>query len=108
MPNIGRSELPLRETPDGNGPAAGGELLQEGSPGADLAAAGSPVGLRPAGMVWVRGHEIPAEDGVLEPELGEDAVDDRRAHLGGPRTGQLTLGGERNAADPRSTVAGRL
>ena len=42
---------------------------------------------------------------VLEPELGEDAVDDRRAGLGRAGAGQLALGRERDPGDSRAAIA---
>ena len=42
------------------------------------------------------------------PELGEDAVDDRRRGLGRTGAGQLSFGGERDARDPCAAVTGRL
>ena len=42
---------------------------------------------------------------LLEPELGQDAVDDRRRRLRGAVAGQLPLGRERQAGDARAAVA---
>src|SRR5262249_5065339 len=58
-----------------------------------------------AGMGW---NGVPAECLVLEAELCEDGTDDRRRRLGRAGARQLTLRGERDAADPRTAVAGRL
>ena len=33
--------------------------------------------------------DVPEQDVLLEPELGQNAVDDRRAGLGGPAAGEL-------------------
>ena len=51
-------------------------------------------------------HDVPEQDVVLDPELGQHAVDDRGARLGRPGAGQLPLGGERDPADARTAVAG--
>ena len=53
-------------------------------------------------------HDVPEQHLLVELELGEDAVDDRRRRLGRPGAGELTLGGERDAGDSRAAVAGGL
>ena len=52
--------------------------------------------------------EVPEQDGASRPELGEHAVDDRRARLGGPVPRELPLGREGDAADSRAAIAGGL
>jgi len=39
----------------------------------------------------MRRDDVPEQDALLEPKLGEDAVDDRRARLGRAAPGQLPL-----------------
>ena len=56
---------------------------------------GAAVRRRRAGM---RRHDVPEQHVVVEPELGEHAVDDRRRRLGRPAARELALGGERDAA----------
>ena len=60
------------------------------------------------GAVRMRRHEVPEQHVVGDPELGERAVHDRRAELGGAGAGQLPFGGERDPRDPRAVVARRL
>ena len=69
----------------------------------DLAGFRRSVGPRRAGM---RRDDVPEQDALLEPELGEDAVDDRRARFRGPVSRQLALRGERDPGDPCAAVAG--
>src|SRR6185437_8971688 len=52
--------------------------------------------------------DVPQQHLVLDPELGEDAVDDRRARLGRPLPRELALGGEGEAADTRAAIARSL
>jgi len=56
----------------------------------------------------VRRYDIPEQDVVLEPELGEHAMDDRRRRLGWAGARELTLGRERQPADARPAIACRL
>src|SRR5581483_8624131 len=53
-------------------------------------------------------HDVPEQHVLLDAELREHAVDDRRRRLRRAVAGQLPLGGERDAADARAAVAGRL
>src|SRR3954447_14595127 len=56
----------------------------------------------------MRRDDVPQEHLVLNPQLGEHAVDDRRRRLRRARARELPLGRERNAAHAGATVAGRL
>ena len=78
---------------------------RNGSDCVDLGAGRLPVRLRRARM---RRDEVPEQDVVLEPELRERPLHDRRGRLRRPAAGQLALGGERNPRDARAAVAGRL
>ena len=53
-------------------------------------------------------HDVPEEDVLGQPELGEHAVDDGRGSLARRRARELALGGERDAAHARAAVAGGL
>ena len=53
----------------------------------------------------MRGHHIPEQDALLEPQLGKDTMDDRRARLGRAYPRQLALRGEGEPADPRTAIA---
>jgi len=56
----------------------------------------------------MRRHDVPEQQVLLEPEVGEHTVDDRRGRLRGPRSGELPLGREGEAADAGAAIAGRL
>ena len=56
----------------------------------------------------MRRDSVPEEHELPEPELSEDAVDNRCGRLGGARPGQLALRGKRDAADPGAAKARRL
>jgi hypothetical protein len=53
-------------------------------------------------------HDVPEQHVVDEPEPRERPVHDGRTRLRGPRPAELTFRGERDPADPRAAVAGRL
>ncbi len=56
----------------------------------------------------MRRHDVPEQHLVLDAELGEHAVHDRRRRLGRAGTRELALGSERNPADACAAVAGGL
>src|SRR5438105_4793732 len=105
MADVRRPEDRGREPPDGDDVAPAGQLDEERQRGGDLLLPGPAVRPVRAGMGR---DDVPEQYIVFEPELGEDAVDDRRGRLGGPRPGQLPLRGEGNAAPPGAAVAGRF
>src|SRR5215212_8635687 len=53
-------------------------------------------------------HHVPEQDVILERELREHAVDDRRSGLRRPRIGELALRRERHPAYAGAAKAGRL
>jgi hypothetical protein len=53
-------------------------------------------------------HDVPAEHVFFEVEFAQRRADDRRGRLGEAATSQLSLGGERQAADPGAAIARRL
>ena len=86
MPDIRGICHPCREPADGDQAAVLGELLEEGPRGEDLEPGRTPVrGLRP----WVGGHDVPAQG--VQPELREDALNDRGRRLSRPAAAELTL-----------------
>src|SRR2546425_1083720 len=91
------------EPPDGQDAASRGQLLEERARGLDLAAGWAPVRGRDA---WMGRDDVPAE--CVELQFREDALHDRGACLARPASGQLTLGGERDAGDSGAAVARRL
>jgi hypothetical protein len=56
----------------------------------------------------MRRDEVPEQHAVLEPELGQRSLHDRRRRLRRPVTGELALGRERDPRDACAAVAGRL
>jgi len=52
--------------------------------------------------------DVPQQDVVLDAELLEHAVDDRRRRLGRPGARELAFGRERDAADASAAIAGGL
>jgi hypothetical protein len=98
----------MREPTDCDRPAAGGELHEEVHRLQYFGLRGRAVRQRLAGTVGVRRDDVPQQDVVLELELREHAPDDRRRRLGRAGAGELALGRERQAADARAAVAGRL
>ena len=76
--------------------------------GLHFVASRPPIGIRTIGLVWMCRDDIPEQDVVLEPELAQNAVNDRRARLGRAATRELPLGRERDPADARAAVAGRF
>ena len=83
----------------------GGQLLEEGQALLDLRAGRPAVGRERSGM---RGDDVPEQHVLLEPELGQHAVDDRRRRLRRARSGQLPFGRERQTGDAGAPVAGCL
>ena len=53
----------------------------------------------------MRRHDVPEQHVVLDPELPQDPVHDRRGRLGGAIAGQLPLGRERESAHTRTSIA---
>ena len=105
VPDSGRAERGLRDPAHRDDSATRGEELEERTGRLDLVGPWATVGGRLAGPVRVRGDDVPEQHVLLEAELVEHAVDDRRRRLRGPASRQLALGGERDAADPRAAVA---
>src|SRR5215831_284687 len=56
----------------------------------------------------MRRYDVPEQHVLLDPELGEHSVDDRRACLTGTGPGELSFRRERDPGDAGAAVAGRL
>jgi hypothetical protein len=56
----------------------------------------------------MRGDDVPEEHSLLQAQLVDDAVDDRRGRLCRPSPAQLSLGRERNPGYARAAVARRF
>ena len=105
MADVRAAEDAVGHAADGDCAAARGELAQERQPALDLGAGGPAIRGRRA---RVRRDDVPEEDIVLDAELGEDAVDDRRGRLGRAAAGELPLGREGQPGDAGTAVAGSL
>jgi hypothetical protein len=73
-----------------------------------LVACRPPIRIRAIGLMWMCRDDVPEQDVFFDPELGENAVDDRRARLRRAAPGQLALRGEREAGNASTAVPGRL
>src|SRR5689334_18462912 len=101
MPYIRSTRDRLSKPPDGQNAPPRGHLPEKRRPRQDFLVARAAVrSLRPR----MGRDDVPAEG--LDPQLGEDAPDDRRRRLGRAAAGELPLGGERDPRDARSPVPG--
>jgi hypothetical protein len=105
MADVRRIEHGGSEPSNRDHAAAARHLVEERERRVDLAARRAAVG---AMRSRVRRHDVPQENGILEPELAEHAADDGRGRLGGAAAAHLPLGRERETADARAAIAGRL
>ncbi len=105
MTDVRRVEHRRRDAADRDHVSAPDELVEIRPRRLDLRARRRAVRRRCAGM---RRHDVPEEHVVRDPELAEDAVDDRRARLGRAASRELAFRRERDAADARAAVAGGL
>lgn len=96
---------PLRDAADGDDAPPFREGREELEAGDGLRA-GRPA-IRGRGT-RVHRHDVPEQHVVLDPELAQDAMHDRRGRLGRARAGELALRRERDPRDARATVAGSL
>jgi hypothetical protein len=108
MAYVAAAEDRMRQAPDRDRPAARGELLEKAHGYLYFGAGGTSVRARFARTVWMSRDDVPEQDVVLEVEIAERPVNDRRRRLGGARSGKLALGRERDAAHARTPVAGGL
>ena len=92
--------------PDRDQAAAARDTFEKRRGGLHLDARRPPIRIRAIGLVWMCRDDVPEQDVVLEPELGEHAVDDRRARLRRPGARELALGRERDPGDARPAVPG--
>jgi len=89
--HIRRTGHRLGETPHGDQTAAARDIHEEVGRLFHLVACRPPIGIRAIGHVRMCRHDIPEQDVVHDPQLGEGALDDRRGRLGRPAAGQLAL-----------------
>jgi hypothetical protein len=92
MPNVGRVDCRRCDPPDREPAASVHQLAREWEPGFDLGPRRRAIGISSS---RVRRHDIPQQHVLLEAELREHAVHDRRGRLGRPGARQLPLGRER-------------
>jgi len=105
MADIRSVEGTRREPADGDHAPAEREPLREDGAPSDLGARRHAVRRRGAGM---RRHDVPEQHVLVELELGQDAMDDRRGRLRRALSGQLALGREGDPRDARTAVPRRL
>src|SRR5262249_23993329 len=98
----------LRQPSHGDQGAAARYTLEVPEGDIDLEARRPPIRIRTSGLVRMCRDDIPEQHVVLDAQLVEDAVDDRRPRLRGAAAGQLPLRRERDAPDPCAAVAGGL
>jgi hypothetical protein len=108
VPDVRSAEHGMSQAPDCDHTPSTGELDEKCPPTVDLDTRRAPIRVRTAGQMRMRRHQVPEKDVLLEAQVGEDAMDDGRGGLAGSATRQLTLGCERDAADARAAIAGRL
>src|SRR5262245_28942464 len=105
MADIRRLESSRREPSDGDRNSSTDQLLEERRRRPDLAPGRPPVRLLGAGMGR---NDVPQEHLVLDAELREHAVDDRRRRLRRTEAGELALRRERDPTYACAAIAGRL
>ena len=105
MTDIRRVEHRCGDAADGDDSAAARHLGEKRPRRLDLGTRRPAVRSFGTGM---RGHDIPEQHIVLDPELAQDSVHDRRRRLARPCACQLLLGRERDAAHARAAVSRRL
>ena len=101
MPEIRVAESGVGDTTDAENSPARCQLVGEPQPALDLGPGGAAVRV---GRARMRRHDVPQEHLLLEVELLERAMDDRRRRLRGADAGELALGRERDPRDPRPAV----
>jgi hypothetical protein len=108
MADVAAPEDRVGQAPDRDRPPVRGELFEEAHRHLYFGAGGPSVRVRLARAVRMSGHDVPEQDLVLEVEMAERPVDDRRSRLGGASPGKLAFRRERDAAHARPPVAGGL
>ena len=84
VPDVRRAGHLLREPADGDDAAAARDTFEKRRGSLHLGARRPPIRIRAIGLVRMCRDDVPEQDVVLEPELREHAVDDRRARLRRP------------------------
>src|SRR4051794_38732672 len=87
MAHVRRARDLLGEPSDRDHEAAARDTVEKAEGGSHLVARRPPICIRTFGLVWMCRDDVPEQDVVLDPELTEDAVDDRRARLRRPGPG---------------------
>jgi phosphoglycolate phosphatase len=99
------SEHRVRQPADGDRGPAASELLEKRHRNTYFGLSWASVRAWLPRPVWMRRDDVPEQHVLLEPKFAEHTVDDRRRRLGRPDAADLTLGRERQAADPRPAIA---
>jgi hypothetical protein len=97
-----------REPADRNDTAVSRHRVEKRRRCLDLGPGGPPIRARFAASVRMRRHDVPEQNALFEPQLGEHAVDNSRSRLRGPGSRQLTLGRKRQTGDTRASIARRF
>ena len=105
MSHVRGVEGGLCDSSDREDAAPARELVRERETGLDLGSCRRAI---PCGGSGVRRDDVPEKDFLIEAELGEDAVHNRRRRLARCVAGELTLGGERDPGYACAAVAGGL
>ena len=103
MADARRAQHGLGDPSDGDRAAPCDQLLEELQARLHLGTRRPPVRRLRAGMSR---DDVPEQDVLLEAELGEHAMDDRRRGFHWPAPRELALGGEGQAGDPGAPIAG--
>src|SRR4030095_13175435 len=108
MPYVTTPEQRVRQPADGDGSPGDGEILEERHGHMYFGRSWPSVRARLAPLVRMRRDDVPEQHVLLDVELSEDAMNDRRRRLGGPGAGNLALRREGETADACTAIAGPL
>ena len=102
------AEDALGDAPDGQRASSFGELSRVDPTGGQLVDRGHPIRRPVPEAMGMRRNDVPEKHALPEPELPQDALNDGRGRLRRAAAGELPLGRERDAGDPRAAIAGCL
>lgn len=108
MPHVTTAEHRVRQPADGDGGPADSQMLEKRHGHMYFGRSWPSVRARLARPVRMRRDDIPEQHVLLDVELSEHAMHDRRRRLGGPGAGHLALRRERETADACTAIAGGL
>ena len=108
MPYVRAPHDCVCDAPDGDDVPSAGDPLQENRARPDFVPRRWPIRRRLSAAVRMRRNDVPEKRAVLELEVGERAVHDRRAGFARAFARELALGRERDAADAGAAIPSRL